>query len=96
MEAARNISSEDNRGAALSALIRYQELPVASVVEWLHAVARIGSDSEIAEVLLQAIGDLPRAEAVRAAFADAVETIDSDPQHNRVAAAFLRHWARGN
>jgi|GEM_PF-3086200 len=87
--------SSSDRREALTALLSNPTVtrsPAASVA-WLGAVKGVGSDSDRASLLLAAVDRLPTDREVRTAFADAVETLSSDSNYNRVAGAFLRSQA---
>jgi hypothetical protein len=84
-------SSSDRRDA-LAALLRnraaLQAGPAAAA--WLGAVKQLSSDSDKTALLMGAIGRLPADRQTRAAFSEALETVSSDSDYNRIATAYLR------
>ena len=93
LEAADGIASTSERQKVLLEVLDQRELSPATLIQWLQSVTRIGSSRTKAELLLAAISKLPEDQAVRAAFAEAAESITSDEEYNRVAMAFLRRQA---
>jgi hypothetical protein len=85
-------SSSSDRRDALAALLRnraaLQTGPAAAA--WLGEVKRLSSDSDKTTLLMGAIGRLPSDRQTRAAFSEALETVSSDSDYNRIATAYLR------
>ena len=93
--AVATIDSDFEQRQALSALLARKALGRPILAALLRSAADgIGSDFELAQLLVDVARQYPVDDALRPAFMRAADTIESDHEHRRVMAALVKHDAR--
>jgi len=89
LDATATIESDHSRSLALSALIRVADLGEEEQITLLRVAGEVGSDNNLAEVLIQFAGAYAVEGRVRAAFLEALESVESEYYHGKVASAIV-------
>jgi hypothetical protein len=89
LEGVNTIHSDYERGRALTAVLKKNNLNKDNLFFALKSVAAISSDYEKAELLVKVSHIFPLDEGLQKAYLDAVKTIDSDYEKGRAITALL-------
>lgn len=90
LRAARTLDADHHRARALSSLVERDDLGAAELVLALRAARAIQGDHHLAQLLLDVASHHAVEGEVREAFLDALDTIESEHQHGRVASRIVR------
>lgn len=89
LDAASRIESDHNLGQALSPLVGLDSLGEAEQIRLLATARQIDSDHTLSEVLIRFARTRPVSGDVRTAFLRALDGIESEHQHGRVASVLV-------